>query len=218
MKRRLPHALTIAPMALIVIAAAADTQYDTNRHQAVTETVPLPNAAPASEAFLVIGKIGANSANFSAPLPEKWAKALQDTDIPPVNRLVPAVPKSKPAPWRTKLLEDRNPELPWAVAVTDANGVIRRVQYFTGDEPGAALIRLARQWLAGRELYNVHCARCHGTGGGMTTYPNIISLKDMGEERTVTEILEASRSTAISGISGLHQDDQWAIAIYVAGL
>jgi len=102
----------------------------------------------------------------------------------------------------------------------DKEGVVRaidrRVNPLTHGKDLAALVK---EWLRGKQLYEGACARCHGADGGDTqTYPNIKSLRGIGNRHNESEIVQLTSSTGIVDIVAWSEEARQALARYVKGL
>ena len=68
-------------------------------------------------------------------------------------------------------------------------------------------------------MYDGACARCHGADGGDTQgYPNIKSLKGIGNRHNEKEIIQLTASTGIVDIDAWSEEARQALAKYVKGL
>ncbi len=194
-------------VSLVLLLAFVTSASESKRHAAIGVSV-----ASEGEHEESLRVVLSHRGDVAAPLPKDWKRAFEAEGLPPIRRIIPEeLPAPDPA-------DETARALPWLVAVVDDGGVVRRAERLPGDASGDRVAHVAREWATGRLLYDVHCMRCHGADGSDTSYSHIIPLNGMGETRTVEEILEASRSTGISGISRLDDEDEWAIAVFIAGL
>ena len=84
---------------------------------------------------------------------------------------------------------------------------------------GQDLVKLVKQWLAGKQRYQAACARCHGADGGDTqSYPNIKSLKGIGNRYSESEILDRTAATGVVDLAAWSEEARQALAKYVKGL
>lgn len=104
--------------------------------------------------------------------------------------------------------------------LVDKEGVIRAIdREVKPPTHGQDLVKLVRQWLQGKQLYGAACARCHGPDAGDTRgYPNIKSLKGIGNRHSETEIIQLTSSTGIVNIDAWSEEARQALAKYVKGL
>jgi DNA-binding Lrp family transcriptional regulator len=102
----------------------------------------------------------------------------------------------------------------------DKDGFIRRIERKVNPEThGKDLHSLMKQWLTGKAVYSVHCARCHGDDGNAENYPFAQKLGGIGNRLTTPkEIIEATRAAGLVDLETLGEAERQALAIYVAGL
>jgi mono/diheme cytochrome c family protein len=70
----------------------------------------------------------------------------------------------------------------------------------------------------GKLIYDTHCARCHGADGKSDTYPFILTLDGIGKRYTLEQILEETWATGFVAPQQFTQNEQRAMAKYVATL
>jgi peroxiredoxin len=99
----------------------------------------------------------------------------------------------------------------------DENGIVRRIVTAAGDFDGE-LMKQVRLWLAGKDVYEANCARCHGSAGQDTTYSGVKSLAGIGNRMDESEILRRTSLTGAVDMSGWTDEQSRALAAYVAGL
>lgn len=102
----------------------------------------------------------------------------------------------------------------------DKGGVIRAIDRAVKPPThGRDLVKLIKQWREGGQRYQAACARCHGPDGGdIHGYPNIKSLKGIGNRHSEAEIIELTAATGIVDIAAWSEEARQALAIYVRGL
>ena len=102
----------------------------------------------------------------------------------------------------------------------DKDGVVRAIDRHANPlTHGKDLVQLVKEWLRGKQLYDGACARCHGADGGDTQgYPNIKSLKGIGNRHNEKEIVQLTASTGIVDIDAWSEEARQALAKYVKGL
>jgi cytochrome c553 len=108
--------------------------------------------------------------------------------------------------WR----EGREPAV-----LLDTGGIVRRE--FTGRDLNV-VVREARAWSTGRDVYGNNCARCHGVLGDDTNYPNIKTLTGIGKRYSLERIQEITDFSNSVDMTRFDSDAKRALAIYVAGL
>jgi alkyl hydroperoxide reductase subunit AhpC len=104
--------------------------------------------------------------------------------------------------------------------LVDKEGVIRAIDREVKPAThGQDLVKLVKQWLAGKQRFQAACARCHGADGGDTaSYPNIQTLKGIGNRHSESEILEMTASSGFVDLAGWGEEARHALAKYVKGL
>ena len=102
----------------------------------------------------------------------------------------------------------------------DKEGVIRAIDRKVNPPThGQDLVKLVKQWLAGKQRYQAACVRCHGADGGDTaSYANIKSLKGIGNRHTESEIIEMTAANGIVDLAAWSNGARQALARYVKGL
>lgn len=102
----------------------------------------------------------------------------------------------------------------------DKEGVIRAIDREVKPAThGQDLVKLVKQWLEGKQRYQAACERCHGPDGGDTRgYPNIKSLKGIGNSHTESEIIELTAATGVVDVATWSEEARQALAKYVKGL
>ena len=102
----------------------------------------------------------------------------------------------------------------------DKEGVIRAIDRDVKPPThGQDLVKLVKQWLAGKHRYKAACARCHGADGGDTqSYANIKSLKGIGNRHSESEIIDLTAATGVVDLASWSEEDRRALAKYVKGL
>lgn len=76
----------------------------------------------------------------------------------------------------------------------------------------------AEELALGKHVYDTHCARCHGADGKADGYPFILTLDGIGKRYTLERILEETWATGFVAPQQFTQDEQQAMAKYVATL
>lgn len=104
--------------------------------------------------------------------------------------------------------------------LVDKEGVIRAIDREVKPAThGQDLVKLVKAWLEGKHLYQAACARCHGADGGDTQgYPNIKSLKGIGNRHDEAEIIQLTANTGVVNIAAWSEKARQALAKYVKGL
>lgn len=104
--------------------------------------------------------------------------------------------------------------------LVDKEGVIRAIDREVKPAThGQDLVKLVKQWSLGKQRYQAACARCHGADGGDTQgYPNIKSLKGIGNRYSESEILERTAATGVVDLAAWSEEARQALAKYVKGL
>lgn len=104
--------------------------------------------------------------------------------------------------------------------LVDKEGIVRAIDREVKPVThGKDLVKLVKQWLQGKQLYQGACARCHGADGSDTQiYPNIKSLKGIGNRHSETEIIQLTASTGIVNVAAWSEEARQALARYVKGL
>ena len=104
--------------------------------------------------------------------------------------------------------------------LVDKEGVVRAIDREVKPAThGRDLVTLVRDWLRGKQLYQGACARCHGADGSDTQgYPNIKSLRGIGNLHNETEIIQLTQSAGFVSLDTWDQGARQALAKYVKGL
>jgi hypothetical protein len=104
--------------------------------------------------------------------------------------------------------------------LVDKEGVIRAIDRDVKPAThGQDLVKLVKSWLQGKHLYQGVCARCHGADGDDTQgYPNIKSLRGIGNRHNESEIIQRTANTGVVNIAAWSEEARQALAKYVKGL
>jgi cytochrome c553 len=104
--------------------------------------------------------------------------------------------------------------------LVDKDGILRAIDRKVNSAThGKDLAQLVKDWQRGKLLYATHCARCHGADGGDTqTYPNIKSLKGIGNRHDEKDIIKLTNSSGFVSLDAWSEEDRQAIAKFVKGL
>lgn len=70
----------------------------------------------------------------------------------------------------------------------------------------------------GKQVYEVHCTRCHGPDGKDESYPFIARLDGLGKRMTPEEILEATWESGFVSPRSMSEAERGALGLYVATL
>jgi len=102
----------------------------------------------------------------------------------------------------------------------DKEGMIRAIdRKVRPTTHGKDLVKLVKEWLQGKQLYQGACARCHGADGGDTrSYPNIKSLMGIGNRHDEAEIIRRTANTGVVNIAAWSEEARQALARFVKGL
>jgi alkyl hydroperoxide reductase subunit AhpC len=104
--------------------------------------------------------------------------------------------------------------------LVDKEGVLRYADRKVNPAAhGKDLAQLVKDLQRGKTLYTTHCARCHGADGGETqNYPNIKSLKGMGNKHDEQDIIKLTRLAAFVDINAWSEEERQAMAKFIRGL
>lgn len=104
--------------------------------------------------------------------------------------------------------------------LVDKEGVVRAIDREVKPMThGQDLVKQVKEWLNGKGLYQGSCARCHGADGGNTQgYPNIKSLKGIGNRHSESEIIQLTESTGVVNIAAWSEAERQALARFMKGL
>lgn len=104
--------------------------------------------------------------------------------------------------------------------LVDKEGVIRAIDLEVKPTThGQDLVELVKQWSLGKLRYQATCARCHGgDGGDVQGYPNIKSLKGIGNRHNEAEIIQLTSATGVVDLAAWSEEARQALAKYVKGL
>ncbi len=99
-----------------------------------------------------------------------------------------------------------------------ADGRIRRAEFFENPDDAIVLFSRVQDWHRGQAIYAAVCSRCHGKDGTDTSYPLIKTLNGIAARYDDLTIIRETAATAIVNIHQYSEEEQFGLAVFVAGL